>query len=186
MVNRAGGVVFRVLGRVEVVAGERAVSLGSAQVRLLLATLLADANVVVSTDRLVEALWGDAPPARASSSVRKLVYRLRSLLGHGADELVVTRAPGYEVRVSEETFDAARFEGLVSLAREVSSGGDPARALGLLDEALGLWRGPAFGEFASAEFACVDAAPPGGVAVGRDGGPRGGEAGVGGSRGAGG
>ena len=183
MVNRSGGVEFRLLapGRRGPACGQPRQRGGSA----LLATLLADANVVVSTDRLVEALWGDVcrrgrrVRCRSSLSVA-FVARPRCGL------TVVTRAPGYEVRVSEETFDAARFEGLVSVAREVSSGGDPARALGLLDEALGLWRGWAFGEFASVEFARVYVAPSGGVAVGRDRGPRGGEVGVGGSRGAGG
>ena len=52
----------------------------------MLAALLVDANVVVSADRLVEVLWGDEPPPKAASSVQKLVYRLRSLLGSGSDE----------------------------------------------------------------------------------------------------
>ena len=149
---------FGVLGPLEAFAQGGEIGLGSAQVRLVLAALLVDANVVVSADRLVEALWGDEPPASATSSVQKLVYRLRSVLGPGADDVVVTRAPGYVVRVGPESFDAARFERVVSDAQAVMTDGDAAGAVELLDGALGLWRGPAFGEFAFAEFARAEAA----------------------------
>ena len=74
------GVAFRVLGPLEVVVDGRTVALGSPKVRLLLAALLVDANSVVSTDRLVEALWGERPPASALSALQKLVHRLRSLV----------------------------------------------------------------------------------------------------------
>ena len=158
MVRLERGVVFRVLGPLEVSVDGRVLELGSVQVRLVLAALLADANVVVSVDRLVEVLWGDEPPASASSSVQKLVYRLRVLLGPGAEVVVMTLAPGYVVRVVQENFDAARFEGLLVDARDVRRDGDAAAAVALLDGALGLWRGPAFGEFAFAEFARAEAA----------------------------
>ena len=119
----------------------------------MLAALLVDANVVISADRLVEVLWDDEPPARASSSVQKLVYRLRSLLGPGTDELVVTRAHPVTWCGSTRDFDAARFEGLAVGGRMRCVAGDAGGRTRDAGHALGLWRGPAFGEFASAEFA---------------------------------
>ena len=158
MASRTGGAVFGALGPLEVWVHSRAVGLGSAQVRSVLAALLVDANVVVSTDQLVEVLWGDEPPRSAPSSVQKLVYRLRSLLGPEAGDVLATRTPGYVLRVDSESYDAARFENLVSEARIALGGQDPAGAAARLEEALGLWRGPTFAEFASAEFAHAEAA----------------------------
>ena len=153
------GVAFRVLGPLEVVVDGRAVALGSPKVRLLLAALLVDANSVVSTDRLVEALWGERPPATALSALQKLVHRLRSLVRstHPLDVLV-TRAPGYVLRVERECYDAAQFEELVVDAQHRAQRGDADVALATLDEALALWRGPALAEFASEEFARAEAA----------------------------
>ncbi len=157
MAKRQAEVAFGVLGPLEVATHGRTVELGGPQLRVVLAALLVDANAVVSADRLVQALWGDVPPASASSSVQKLVYRLRSLLGSGADDLITTRAPGYVLHVGPESFDAARFERMVADAQDVGRRGDAAEAVQLLDSALGLWRGPAFGEFAFSEFARVEA-----------------------------
>ena len=158
MEHRQSDVVFRVLGALDVSAGGRELELASPQLRLLLAALLADANVVVSTDRLIDVLWGEEPPPSASSSVQKLVYRLRALLGPGADDVVVTRAPGYAVHVEPDSSDAARFEQLVVEAQTLSRRGDPSGTVELLDCALQLWRGPPFGEFADAEFARAEVA----------------------------
>ena len=159
MGSGAQGVAFRVLGPLEVVVDGRVVALGSPKVRLLLAALLVDANSVVSTDRLVEALWGDRPPATALSALQKLVHRLRSLVRstHPLDVLV-TRAPGYVLRVERECYDAAQFEELVVDAQRRAQRGDADVALATLDEALALWRGPALAEFASEEFARAEAA----------------------------
>ena len=154
------GVAFRVLGPLEVVVDGRAVALGSPKVRLLLAALLVDANSVVSTDRLVEALWGERPPASALSALQKLVHRLRSLVRstHRPDaDVLVTRAPGYVLRVEPECYDAAQFEELVVDAQHGAQRGDPDAALAALDEALALWRGPALAEFAFEEFARAEA-----------------------------
>ena len=73
-------VAFRALGPLEVVVAGRVARLGSAKLRLTLAALLVNANAVVSADRLVDILWGDDPPATATSTVQSLVYRLRRLL----------------------------------------------------------------------------------------------------------
>ena len=160
MGSAADGVAFRVLGPLEVVVDGRPVALGSPKARLLLAAFLVDANSVVSTDRLVEALWGERPPSRALSALQQLVHRLRSLTrsAHLPDaDVLVTRPPGYVLRVEPGCYDAARFEELVVDAQHGAQGGDPDAALGALDEALALWRGPAFAEFASEEFARAEA-----------------------------
>jgi len=160
MGSASDGAVFRVLGPLEVVVDGRAVVLGSPKVRLLLAALLADANTVVSTDRLVEALWGERPPESALSALQKLVHRLRSLVrsAHRPDaDVLVTRAPGYVLKVDPGCYDAAQFEELVVDAQHGAQRGDPGAALAALDAALALWRGPALAEFAFEEFARAEA-----------------------------
>ena len=116
---------FRLLGPLEVVDdGGAALPLGGPRPRALLALLLLDANQVVSTDRLIDGVWGEAPPASAQSALQVHVHALRKVLG--ADR-ILTRSPGYSIRVEESEVDLHRFENLV--------------AAGRLSEALGLWRG---------------------------------------------
>ena len=119
------GVAFRVLGPLEVVVDGRAVALGSPKVRLLLAALLVDRKFVVSTDRLVEALWGERPPATAlARGLQKLVHRLRSLVRTTQPlDVLVTHAPGYVLTVEPECYDAARFEELVVDTQHTRSAG---------------------------------------------------------------
>ena len=148
-------VEFRALGPLEVLVAGRVVRLGSAKLRLTLAALLVHANAVVSADRLVDILWGDEPPATAMNTVQSLVYRLRRLLipapGAGrAEEILVTRPPGYLLRVRPGQYDVARFEQLLGDARRDT---DPGASLATLNEALSLWRGAAFEEVAFDDFA---------------------------------
>ncbi|WP_439660530.1 tetratricopeptide repeat protein [Lentzea sp. HUAS TT2] len=123
-------VEFRILGPLEVLAGGRPVALGGPQQRGLLALLLVEANQVVSRDQLVTDLWRDAP-ASARSLLHGCVAGLRRVLP--ADRLV-TRPPGYLLRVGAGELDADRFEELT--------------ATGSLREALDLWRGPALHDIA--------------------------------------
>ena len=87
---------FSILGPLEVRADGRAVPLGAAKPRSLLAVLLLHANQVVSSDRLIDELWGEAPPATVAKSIHVYVSGLRKQLGDG---ILVTRAPGYLLRV---------------------------------------------------------------------------------------
>ena len=142
-----------VLGPLEVVRdGERA-RLGSGQQRRVLAVLLVHANEVVSSDRLVDVLWGDEPPPSATHALQALVSRLRGTLG---DDRVETRAPGYRLRVGSSEVDALRFEELVRVG--LGSADQAEVALRAFDEALGLWRGSPYAEFASEEFAAAEVA----------------------------
>lgn len=135
---------FRVLGSLEVRRDGVPVDLFGSGARTLLAALLVDAGNVVSVDRLAIVLWGDDPPADPRNAVQTAVARLRERLG--APNPVVTRRPGYLADVGAEELDAARFEALVDDADRQRE--DAAAVRALLNEALGLWGGDAYVEFA--------------------------------------
>ena len=141
---------FRLLGPVEAVADGRPVSLPAEKPRALLAVLLLSRNRVVSVDRLIDELWGDEPPETATKALQVYVSQLRKAIG--ADR-VLTRSPGYSLRVDDGELDLDRFEQLVREGREQLGAGEPKTAARLLEEALGLWRGPALAEFRSQPFA---------------------------------
>src|SRR5687767_15828093 len=104
---------FRLLGPLDVLEDGRSLQLGRGHQRALFAVLLLNANEVVSTDRLIDELWGEAPPATADKSVQVYVSRLRKALGNGR---LVTQAPGYVLQVDAAELDLARFEQLVAEA----------------------------------------------------------------------
>jgi DNA-binding SARP family transcriptional activator len=140
---------FRLLGPLEVVIDGKPLRIAAAKPRALLALLLLNRNRVVATERLVDELWGDEVPARATKALQVYVSQLRKALG---PDRLVTRPPGYELRVEEGELDVDRFEALVSAAREQLATDARAAAAGLR-EALELWRGPALREFRSEPFA---------------------------------
>ena len=143
-------VEYRILGPVEAVDETGPLALGGQRQRALLAFLLVNAGSVVSTDRIINELWGEHPPKAAAASLQNFVVRLRKLLGA---EAVVTKPPGYVLGATPEQIDAARFERLVTEARRA----EPAERASKLREALALWRGApladcAFESFAQAEI----------------------------------
>ena len=142
---------FRVLGPLEVAERDRSLALGGHKQRALLAVLLLHANEVVSADRLIDELWGDAPPRTAAKSVQVLVSKLRKELGEGR---LLTRPPGYVLHVDGSELDLARFRELVAEARDA----DAADAVEKLRQALALWRGPALGDLAYEPFAQAEIA----------------------------
>jgi DNA-binding SARP family transcriptional activator len=142
---------FRLLGPLEVVEHDRVLAVGGGKQRALLAVLLLHANEVVSNDRLLDDLWGSSPPATAAKSIHVYVSRLRKELGEAR---VITRAPGYLLRVDRSELDVARFEQLVGEARVA----EPERAARKLREALSLWRGPALADLAYEAFAQAEIA----------------------------
>ena len=149
MVVMAAGDV-RVLGPVEVVADDGAISLAGKQARLL-AALLVDAGKTRGTDELVEAIWDGAAPASARKLVQVYVSQLRRVL---PEEITIeTRQGGYAASVSGDALDAARFERLLRESTEAREAGNAALALSLADRALGLWRGRAYGELAYEDVA---------------------------------
>ncbi|HET9287244.1 MAG TPA: BTAD domain-containing putative transcriptional regulator [Gaiella sp.] len=133
---------FGLLGPLEVVDDDGApVQLGGKRPRALLARLLLSPNEVVSIDRLVDAVWGEAPPSSAQNALQVHVHALRSALGA---ERILTRAPGYLLRVEDGELDVQRFEQLI--------------AAGKPGEALELWRGPALADVADEQLARAEAA----------------------------
>jgi DNA-binding SARP family transcriptional activator len=155
---------FHVLGPLEVVRQGRALHLATGKQRMLLAVLLLHANEVVSTDRLIDVLWGERAPATSPKIVQGYVSRLRKLLDGEPEPLaragdprgegiLLTRSPGYVLRIEYGQLDADRFAALLAKGREVLAAGAPLEASTLLHEALGLWRGPPLAEFAFESFA---------------------------------
>ena len=138
---------FRILGPLEVAEGDCLVSLPGAQ-RSLLGLLLLSANEVVSADRLIEDLWGEKVPRSGRTALQVRVSQLRKALGAAAGR-IVTRAPGYVLRVDSDELDLYGFERLVSEA----DGAEPAEAAAKLRKALGLWRGAALVDLSYASFA---------------------------------
>jgi DNA-binding SARP family transcriptional activator len=139
-------VEFRILGPLEVVDGGRPLRLGGRNQRVLLAHLLLNVDEVVSTDRLIDALWAENPPRTAPTSLQNAVSQLRKLLG--ADRLV-TKPPGYILRLAAHQLDVDRVRQLVTEARTRDAEG----RVQLLREAEGFWRGPPLAEFAYDAFA---------------------------------
>jgi YVTN family beta-propeller protein len=148
-------VEFRLLGRFEVVEGDRPVALGGPKQRALLAVLLLRRGEAVSSDRLIDEIWGEQPPASANKIVQGYVSHLRKALGDG---LLVTRGRGYLLRTEPGQTDADRFEALAGQGRQALERGDALTAAAVLREALGVWRGPALADFAYAQFAQAEIA----------------------------
>ena len=146
---------FRILGPLEVRAHGESLALGGPKQRALLAVLLLSADRVVSRDRLIEELWADDPPAAARHAVEVNVSRLRKALGANGSALV-TRAPGYVLRVAPGELDLWRFEQLVDDGRRAIEASDHHVAARALREAEGLWRGRPLADLEFEPFARVD------------------------------
>jgi DNA-binding SARP family transcriptional activator len=142
---------FRILGPFEARQDGEVVRIGGPKQRALLAILVLSANQPVSVDRLIEELWGGAPPGSAAHSVEVYVSQLRKALGDAG--VIVTQRPGYRLQVEPEHIDLHRFESLVAGGREAVAAGDPEAGAARLREALGLWRGAPLGDFAFETFA---------------------------------
>jgi DNA-binding SARP family transcriptional activator len=137
---------FRVLGPLEVLRDGRPVKLGGPKQRAALALLLLDANHVVSTDALIDGLWGEQPPDTAGAALQVHVAKIRQTLA--PDAPITTRAPGYVIGVHPDALDLSRFDALVVRARSAP----PSEASALLQRALELWRGPALSDLSHEPF----------------------------------
>ncbi|OAR22588.1 ATPase [Streptomyces sp. ERV7] len=150
---------FEVLGPLQVRTDEGApVTVREPKVRALLADLLAHHGQPVSTDRLVDDLWGESVPKNAVNTLQTKVSQLRRALETaepGGRELVVHLPAGYLLRVPTEAVDSGRFAALTGEARGSE---DPGVRFKLLSDALALWRGAAFTEFRDHAFVQAAAA----------------------------
>ncbi|MFE7201511.1 BTAD domain-containing putative transcriptional regulator [Pseudonocardia alni] len=151
-------VTVRVLGPLRVTAGGAAVEVGSGRRRELLARLAAAGGEVVAVDTLVEDLWQGAPPAQAHGGLQVHVSRLRRVLEpdrspRAVPTVLVSRPPGYALALGPDGLDTRAFTDLLDRAAAAA----PDRADALLGEALALWDGPAYAEFADAAWARAEA-----------------------------
>jgi WD40 repeat protein/DNA-binding SARP family transcriptional activator len=137
-------VEFRLLGPLEASEAGRPISLGGPKQRAVLTHLLLRANQLVPAERLIDEVWGEAPPPAVRSSLQSYVSHLRTALGAGRLE---GRSQGYVLHVDPSEVDVSRFETLVAEARRVAAA-DPAKAVRLYGEALALWRGAALDDLA--------------------------------------
>ncbi|MFJ1665053.1 AfsR/SARP family transcriptional regulator [Streptomyces bottropensis] len=144
--SRGGQVEFRVLGPVEVwLDGQRLPPFPPKPTALLTAGLV-EAGKLVSVDRLVDAVWGDRPPASAAKLVQGYVLKLRQVL-HRPDtrEVIKTRPRGYVFEPQEGQLDLQLFQALLERGHAEAARGEHGGAADLFEEALALWRGPALG-----------------------------------------
>jgi DNA-binding SARP family transcriptional activator len=154
-------VEFRILGPLEVLEDGSPLPLGRLKERTVLAVLLLHANEFVSRERLIDELWGVAPPATARKAVNVYVSKLRKTLGGNGYASIATADGGYRLVVDSDLLDVERMRSLVAEAHSAIDDGESAAASRLLQEALGFWRGPtlaglAFESFGRDEVAQLD------------------------------
>lgn len=152
----------RLLGPVEVVEGDRRAVLGGPRHRAVLGMLALAVPDVVSTDRIVDGLWGERPPEKPLASLQVFIHKLRrglaDLTGQDGHTLLESRAPGYRLALPPEEIDAVRFEVATTRARVHARTGEHQLARQELEEALALWRGPALQDVREMPFAEVTVA----------------------------
>lgn len=149
-----GKMQFRVLGPLEVDAGGGPIPLGGPKQRAVLAHLLVRANQLVPADTLVDEVWGEEPPDQARNIIQTYVSHLRKALGR---DRIQSQAPGYRLRLDHSELDVTRFDNLMRDARKTLPV-DPTIAVGTLDDALALWRGPALADLADQPSLLAEAA----------------------------
>ncbi|GAB2979744.1 AfsR/SARP family transcriptional regulator [Saccharothrix stipae] len=155
----SGGTMrFRLLGPLQLANETGWTGVPAAQQRLVLALLVIHAGRTVPTERLVDELWGERPPATATNTVQAYVLRLRKALGDQRGELLATRPGGYQLVADPGDIDVSAFERGVAEARQRLADREPARAAELLAAALALWRGPALADVPQTGLVAAEAA----------------------------
>jgi DNA-binding SARP family transcriptional activator/ABC-type sugar transport system substrate-binding protein len=135
-------VEYRILGPLEVVEDGEPVALGTLKERLVLGVLLLHANEFVSRERLIDDLWGEAPPPTARKAVNVYLSKIRKALSVAGVDPITTASGGYRLNVEPEALDASRMQVLVGEAQELVAKGELESAAERFHEALSLWRGP--------------------------------------------
>src|SRR5438128_9946410 len=103
-------VEFRILGPLEVVEDGNPIALGTLKERLVLGVLLLHANEFVSRERLIDELWGEAPPPTARKAVNVYLSQLRKALTRGGIDPITTGSGAYRLQVEVEDIDAGRMQ----------------------------------------------------------------------------
>jgi DNA-binding SARP family transcriptional activator len=154
-------IVVRVLGEVEAVGPCGTFAARGARPGALLALLAIAGGAYVAVDRIIDELWATEPAARDVKRVQVNVLRLRRALARAApalaaQQLVQTRVSGYSLEIEPDDIDAERFARLVARGRRELTGGDARRAATTLSEALWLWRGEPYADYAYEPFAAAE------------------------------
>src|SRR5918996_4726667 len=148
---------FRILGPLEVVGGSRRLELGGPKQRAVLAALVLESNRVVPLYRLLDQLWGEEPPPRATATLQAYVSNLRRILEperrpRTPATILVTQAPGYLLRIDPDRVDFLVFEALATKGRRLLADGKPHAAREVFTQSLALWRGPALADLVDERF----------------------------------
>ena len=148
---------FRILGTLEVLSAGDPLTLGGAKQRAVLGLLLLNANRVVTTDSLVEALWPTKPPGKPLTAIQGYVSSLRKVLAPDkAFDVIVTEPAGYRLPIELDALDLMRFETLTDRGRGALGNDKPFEAASAFTEALSLFRGVALADFAYKDWARVE------------------------------
>jgi predicted ATPase/DNA-binding SARP family transcriptional activator/tetratricopeptide (TPR) repeat protein len=129
-------------------AGDREIEVGGLRLRMLLARLALDANRIVSSESLIDGLWGERPPVDATNALQSLVSRLRKV---GIAKQLESHPVGYSLTATD--VDVHTFERLATEGSRLLRDGQATHAAETLREALELWRGPALVDVVDAPFA---------------------------------
>jgi DNA-binding SARP family transcriptional activator len=144
------GLRFSVLGPLDVHGSDGPIALGGPRQRAVLGLLLVHAGELVSTEVLIDGLWGDDPPATAERTLHAYLARLRGALepdrATATTGVIGLAANGYGLRVARDQVDATAFEDALVGARRELAAGETEAAAARLRRALALWRGPAFSD----------------------------------------
>ena len=142
---------FEILGPLSAVRDGEPLRLGGSRQRALLALLLVHADEIVSTEKIVEQLFGPEHSEGTPNAVHVAISRLRRALGEDG-QLLRTCRGGYKLELEPEQLDAARFERLLDEGRELLARGEPGAALERLREGLDLWHGPPLADLMPVDF----------------------------------
>ncbi|HEY0715972.1 MAG TPA: AfsR/SARP family transcriptional regulator, partial [Streptosporangiaceae bacterium] len=145
------------LGPLEVQTKQGWMPIGAAKWRAVLARLLLGAGQIVPTATLVDELWGNDPPARASNMVSIYVLRLRRFIGDSEGQLLRTQAPGYQLRIGAGDLDTQQFTALLRQGQQALASHAPETAAQRLTEAEELWRGNALADVPRSPFVEAEA-----------------------------
>jgi class 3 adenylate cyclase len=146
---------FKVLGPLEAIGPSGPIKIGSGLQRAILALLVLNVGETVSTDHLIDEVWGDDPPPSAQHAIGVHVSRLRRALGV---DCIESQPHGYRLRAEGSVIDLGRFQTLIVDASRAFAGGDPQAASDALAVGLALWRGPALGDLATSNAARAERA----------------------------
>jgi DNA-binding SARP family transcriptional activator len=139
---------YEMLGPLRVSDGVNGSYISAQKIETLLAVLLIRSGQVVSTDKLIAEIWGEDIPRRAMAGIHVYISQIRKFLSRfgKAEDRIITRPPGYMLRLGSDELDYLSFLSQVSIGREHSRVACYENAAACFESALAMWRGPVLGE----------------------------------------